>query len=135
MLSRRKPHSAHSNAWSAELRNAYEPIPWLAADNTPAVSATSGLGTGGGAGVQTPDSSGFGDIYVYVGAGVATSGSVALTFPNTPPTLFISADQAFGTLTQATVSDVVTISWTGAAFKSPGGGKKYNIHYEWLTST
>ena len=28
----------------------------LAASNTPGVSATTGLGTGGGAGVQTPDS-------------------------------------------------------------------------------
>lgn len=116
------------------MRQAYSPAPWLAALNTPAVSATAGLGTGGGAAVQTPDSGGFGDIYVYAGPNFTASGSVALTFPSTPPTLFIAGDETFGALTQATVGNVVTISWTAFAPKSPGGGKKYNIHYEWSVS-
>lgn len=117
------------------MRRAYEPIPWLAAANTPAVSATSGLGTGGGAAVQTPDSGGFGDIFLYAGPGATPTGSVSLTFPSTPPALFLSAEQTFGPITQATVGNVVTISWTAFAPKSIGGGKTYFIHYEWATST
>lgn len=116
------------------MRNAYEPAPWLAALNTPVVTSTSGLGTGGGAAVQTADSGGFGDIFVYVGDDFTASGSIALTFPNTPPSLFISGDESFGPLTQATVGNVVTISWTAASFKSPSGGKRYQIHYEWSVS-
>ena len=116
------------------MRSAYEPIPLLAAANRPVVSATSGLGTGGGAGIAVGDFNGFGDINVNAGPDCSASGSVSLTFPNTPPTLFISAEQAFGAVTQNTVSKVVTISWTAASFKSPGR-KNYSIHYEWATST
>jgi len=101
----------------------------LAASNTPGVSATTGLGTGGGAGVQTPDSGNFGDVFVYAGSGVATSGSVALTFPGTPPAMFISGDPLFGTITQATVGSVLTISWTGATLKARS--TPYVLHYEW----
>jgi len=106
--------------------------PWLAAANTPKVSATTGLGTGGGASVQTPDSSGFGSVFVYLGTGAATSGSVALTFPSTPPTLFIAGAENFGTVSQATVGNVVTISWTGATLVPSSCPKK--IAYEWSVS-
>ncbi len=116
------------------MRMAYEPPPWLAANNTPAISAASGLGTGGGAAVQTADSGGFGDVNVMVGKNYSAAGSVALTFPNTPPTLFISGEDAFGPVTQATVGNVVTISWTAAHFSAPGGGKLYKLHYEWAVS-
>jgi hypothetical protein len=115
------------------MRNAYEPVPVLATPNPPVVSATTGLGTGGGAGIAVGDDNGFGDINVFAGPNANAAGSVSLTFPNTPPTLFISAEQSFGAITQATVSKTVTISWTNASFKSPGG-KIYNIHYEWATS-
>lgn len=115
------------------MRNAYEPPPWLAPLNTPVVSTTSGLGTGGGAGVETIDSSGFGEVSIQAGKGYSAAGSVALTFPSPPPTLFISGDEAFGPLTQATVGDVVTISWTAAKFVG-GNSKPYKIHYEWAVS-
>lgn len=118
------------------MRNAYEPAPWLAALNTPSVSATTGLGTGGGASVQTIDSGGFGEIFVQAGNGYSAAGSVSLTFPSAPPTLFIAGDDEIGALTQATVGNVVTISWTTASFPNVGGNSKnYKIHYEWETST
>lgn len=85
--------------------------------------------------MQTPDSGGFGDICVFVGPGFTASGSIAIVFPSTPPTLFISAEDVFGPVTQATVSNTVTISWSAASFKSPGATKAYMIHYEWSVST
>lgn len=111
------------------MRSAYSLVPWLAPLNTPAILSTSGLGTGGGAGINTADSGGFGDVNVFFGVGATTSGNVVLAFPSTPPTLFISTAGAFGTVTQATVSNNVTISWTGA--KPSPGSKIHNIHYEW----
>ncbi len=114
------------------MRQYKEVPPWLAASNTPAVSATTGLGTGGGASVQTPDSGGFGDVLVRAGSGVLAAGSVALTFLSAPPTLFISGDEEFGTITQATVADVVTISWTGGTMIARD--RPYRLHYEWETS-
>ncbi len=118
------------------MKSAYEPIPWLATPNPPVVSATTGLGTGGGAGVHKGDDNGFGHVDVFVGPGYTAAGNVALQFPNTPPTLFLSADAGFGAIAQATVGNVVTISWTAANWNVPnalGGPKK--IHYEWAVST
>jgi hypothetical protein len=112
------------------MRSAYEPAPWLAPLNTPSVSAATGLGTGGGAGVQTPDSSGFGSVVVIIGTGWTSNGSVALQFPSTPPNLFLSGSQSFGTLSQNTVGNVVTISWIGASFV-PG---RHLLQYEWSVS-
>ena len=70
------------------MRNAYEPAPWLAASNTPAVKTTTGLGTGGGAGVNTPDSGGFGDVILQVGsnpsAGGTVGNNVTVTWGGTP---------------------------------------------------
>ena len=116
------------------MRQFPEVPPWLATSNTPAVSATTGLGTGGGAAVQTPDSGGFGDVLVYPGKGAAAGGTVALTFPSTPPTLFIGADQEFGPVTQNTVGNVVTLTWTASNFPSPSGQTAYRLHYEWSAS-
>ena len=48
--------------------------PWLAADNTPLVKSTTGLGTGGGAGIDTKDSSGFGEIDIFLGPARTASG-------------------------------------------------------------
>lgn len=115
------------------MRQYGEVPPWNAAANTPAVKSVSGLGSKGAAGVQTPDSGGFGEIFAYAdGTGIATSGSIAIVFPNTPPTLFIAGDAEFGTLSQATVSKTVTISWAGATIKARS--TPYKIHYEWETS-
>lgn len=99
-----------------------------AAANTPAVSATENLGTGGGAGVQTPDSGNYGDVFVIAGVGWASEGSLVLTFPGTPPTLFIAGEEAFGTVTQETDTNDVTISWADAVFVA---GNTYRLHYEW----
>jgi hypothetical protein len=109
------------------MRAAYEQPPVLAAANTPAVSATTGLGTGGGASITTPFSGGSGDVLIQVGSNPSAGGTVALTFPSTPPALFISGSEGLGTVSQATVGDVVTITWTG----TPRLGSRQSIHYEW----
>ena len=114
------------------MRQAYELPPWLAANNTPIVKSTSGLGVGGGASVQTPDSGGFGDIPVQVGsASVGAGGNIVITFPSTPPTLFISCSEGLVSVSQATVGNDVTITWTG----TPRINSRQNIHYEWLDPT
>ena len=114
------------------MRQYKEVPPWLAAANTPKVKSTSGLGTGGGAGIDTPDSGGFGDIDIFLGLSLTANGSVTITFPSTPPTLFISGPEGFGALSQATVGNDVTISWT-ADVDIPRK-RRYRIHYEWETS-
>jgi hypothetical protein len=107
--------------------------PWLAPLNTPKIGVVTGLGIGGGAGVDTADSGGFGDILVFAGKGALGIGQVGLTFPAIPAPLFVSGEAAFGTITQATVGNIVTISWTGANFQARAA-HPYKIHYEWLVS-
>jgi hypothetical protein len=114
------------------MRQYGEVPPWLAANNTPAVVSATGLGTGGGASVSTPDSSGFGDVLVRTGPGASASWSIVLAFPNTPPTLFVSGDDAFGVISQATVSKQITLSGTGGSFVN--NGQTLKIHYEWSVS-
>lgn len=113
------------------MRKAYELPPILAPDNTPVVASTTGLGTGG-ASVQTSDSSGYGDVFVYIGSGAASSGSVVLNFPNaSPPQMFVSGDQAFGTITSNLNGQILTISWTGA-FYLRKNSRVHVLHYEWF---
>jgi hypothetical protein len=107
--------------------------PWLAPLNTPEVVSATGLGTGGGAAIVTPDSGGFGTIRVYPGVGASAAGNVIITFPNTPPSLFISGDDAFGPLTQTVSGNNITIAWTTAALKA--NGKHATISYEWLITS
>lgn len=114
------------------MRQYGEVPPVLAASNIPVVSSVSGLGTGGGASCQTPSNGGFGTINVYAGPGASSSGSVVLAFPNTPPSLFIAGNTDFGTISQSTSGNNVTISWTGASLKA--NGKAHTIAYEWSTS-
>lgn len=100
----------------------------LAANNVPAVSATTGLGTGGGASVQPGQTNGSqGYVEVLAGSNPSTGGTVALTFPNTPPTLFIAASDGFGTLSQGAVGNVVTLTWTAKIQAS----KRHRIAYQW----
>lgn len=117
------------------MRQYGEVPPWLAAVNTPAVSATSGLGTGGGAAVQTQGSSGFGSVDVFAGVGVAASGSVTVVFPNgnPPPGLFWGADEAFGAISvdNSTPGQFV-VSWTAA--KMIPRSQRYLLRYEWSVS-
>jgi len=114
------------------MRQYGEVPPWLAAENTPAVSSVSGLGTGGSAAVQTTDSGGFGNVNVWIGANANASWSIVLTFPSTPPALFIAGDDAFGPITQSTSGNNVTLA--GDAAKFVYTGKPLTIHYEWSVS-
>lgn len=107
--------------------------PVLASANTPKVKSTSNLGTGGGAAVQTPDSGGYGSILIYPGSSPGASGNVVITFPSTPPTLVFYADGDIGAVTQATVGNDVTVSWTAAKMVGPNS-KPYRIRYEWAVS-
>jgi hypothetical protein len=113
------------------MRFAYEPPPWLAPQNTPKVKSVIGLGTGGGAAVQTADSDGFGAVRVTAGPNASAAGNVVLTFPlGAPPVLFIAGDDAFGPLLSVAGADY-TISWSAAALKA---GVMHRIHYEWAVS-
>lgn len=116
------------------MRKAYEPIP-LNAGSPPAVASATGLGTGGGASVWTPFGSGWGYIECTIGKNPASAGSIFLTFPTAPPTLFFSSSEPFGALTaggQGTTN--MTLSFTGAAL---GGsvGRRLRINFEWNVST
>jgi hypothetical protein len=113
------------------MRQYGELPPWLAANNTPAVASVTGMA---GAGVQTPDSGGFGDISIQIGPGGGRpdhTWSIVLAFPNTPPTLFLAGDEQLGTITQSTTGNNVTISGAGAAFLP---FSNYRLHYEWSVS-
>lgn len=119
------------------MRQYGEVPPVLSTAQPPAVSAVTGLGTGGGAGVQSmgspSDGQGFGDVYVVVGANPSAGGSVELTFPTTPPVLFFSADEAFGVLTitgNDGLTDVILVEWATTLQL----GQRFRIHYEWETS-
>lgn len=101
-----------------------------AAANIPGVSALTGAGTGAGAAVQTSGGGNFGEVWIYAGTSPAAGGSVAITFPSTPPVLFVSGSpESFGTITQATVGNVVTVSWTGTL---KNNGMPYKLSYEWF---
>lgn len=105
------------------LRNFGGVPPVLAANNIPVVGAVTGVD---GCSCQTPTNGGFGTVFVYSGSSPSSGGSVALVFPNTPPTIKIAGNQdAFGTLSQNTVSKTVTISWTG----TPHAGGLHKISY------
>lgn len=119
------------------MRQYGEVPPVLSTAQPPQVSATSGLGTGGGASVQSKgspsDGQGFGDVFVTIGSNPSAGGSVELTFAETPPVLFFSADEAFGALTitgNDGMTDVILIEWAG----TPQLGQRFLIHYEWETS-
>lgn len=101
-----------------------------AALNTPGVKSLTGAGTGSGASVQTSTtgSGNFGEVWVFAGTGAAAGGNVVITFPSTPPTLFISGPESFGVITQATNVNDVTISWTGTL---KANSRPHKIAYEW----
>lgn len=114
------------------MRRAYEPIPWLATPNPPRVSATTGLGTRGGAGISSPiPGSGVGHVNIYTGTNPAVGGSVTLAFATAPPTLFVSGSEGLGPLVvtgQGTTA--VTITWP----LQPQRSTRQSIHYEWAVS-
>lgn len=97
--------------------------------NTPAVSATTGLGIGGGAAVQTADSGNYGNVLVYIGTSPDADLTIDLTFPDTPPELFIAGNDDFGIVTQSTDDNVVTITCTGHSLVPRS--EPYSLAYEW----
>lgn len=104
--------------------------PVLAANNIPKVGTVVGLGTGGGAGAQVPSNGGFGTIEIQTGSNPSAGGSVALVFPSAPPAIFISGSESLGALSQATVTNTVTITWAG----TPQASKRMKINFQWATS-
>lgn len=111
--------------------------PVLSTAQPPAVSATSGLGTGGGAGVQSrsqpSDGQGQFSVNIVNGSAVSVGGSVTLIFPQTPPLLFIAGSEVFGTITAPNntgSNTTITISWTGtlAPFS------RLQLNCEWASS-
>lgn len=112
------------------MRQYGELPPWLSTAAAPAVSAVTGLGTGGGAGVQTKDGQGFGEVCIVAGSNPSVGGSVVLAFAQVPPLMFFGAADGFGVLTATNnPSAAITLTWT--AQLKPG---RHVIAYEWSNS-
>lgn len=110
------------------MRAAYEQPAVLAAANVPSIKSTTGLGTGGGASLSAPFGGVSGDVLIQVGSNPSAGGTVVLTFPGTPPTLFVAGSEGLSTVTQGTVANDVTLTWAG----TPRLNSKALIHYEWF---
>lgn len=106
--------------------------PVLTANVAASIGASSGLGTGGGAGILDAPFAFLGDIEIVTGSNPTANGSLALSFASAPPALFIAGPDAFGAITQSTAGSVVTIVWTGGSFRP---NAKYRIHYEPFVSS
>jgi hypothetical protein len=109
--------------------------PILSTAQPPAVSAVTGLGTGGGAGVQSQlapsDGQGAGQVLVRAGQDAALGGSVTLAYPQTPPTMFYAPSEAFQDFAVAGQgTSTHTLSWTNAL--SPN--QVHAIAYQWSVS-
>lgn len=99
----------------------------------PAISTIAGLGTGGGAGVQSQvGQSGWGHVVVKTGLNPLANGNVHLVFGSAPPSLFVAGDESFGPLgvTGQGTTDIV-IAWTSATLLPQ---HTYRINYEWAVS-
>lgn len=119
------------------MRQYGEVPPVLSTAQPPAVSAVTGLGTGGGAGVQSKgapsDGQGFGAVEIIVGSNPSVGGSVTLIFAQQPPLLFIAGTDAFGTITAPNndgAHTTIVINWTTQL--QPGA--RMALHYEWASS-
>lgn len=119
------------------MRQFGEVPPWLSSPaNAPVVSSTTGLGTGGGAGVFTPIGSGFGRIDVQVGSGsISATPQIVLSFPSAnPPTLFFGCPDAMPNQNLTVTgqgTQTMTLSWTGLNLRP---NSKHVVTYEWATS-
>lgn len=92
----------------------------------PKVSAATGLGTGGGASVQS-ELADEGRIVLVAGGNASVGGSVTLKFAAIPPSLFIGAHDGFGAVSVAGQgTTTVTLTWT--AKLAPG---VHHMTYEW----
>lgn len=106
--------------------------------NAPRIVSTTGLGTGGGAGMrhdgQDADAS-HGRITVRVGTGASQSGNIVMSWPVTPPAasgnLLVFGNPDFGSLV-VTQGNPATIAWTNATGPiSPG---THSLIYQWQTN-
>ncbi len=119
------------------MRQYGEVPPTLSTAQPPAVSAVTGLGTGGGAGIYSggspSDGQGFGSVQIVAGSNPSVGGSVTLVFPQQPPLLFISGNGEFGTITAPNndgAHTTIAINWTGQLRP----GEKFQLNYEWAVS-
>lgn len=108
--------------------------PILSTAQAPAVSAATGLGTGG-AGVQSQgspsDGQGFGQVVVTAGLNAAVGGSVVLSYGSIPPTMFYAPSEAFqGFAVAGQGTATHTLTWTNQL--SPN--QPHRIAYEWSVS-
>jgi hypothetical protein len=123
------PNIPAGNPAANQLRQFGSVPQTLAANNVPAIGTVSGADSAFVEIGQTNGSQGY--IEVNAGASPGAGGSLTLVFPSTPPTLFIAGNpDQFGTITQATVSNTVTISWTGTMKKNTRG----RMSWQWATS-
>ena len=115
------------------MRQFGEVPPVLSTVPAPVVASVTGLGTGGGAGVSTPDGQGFGKVNVMAGVGPSAAGNVVLNSASNWPQMFVSGELSFGALTvSGTGTTSLTIAWTAANLKNPT--KPYELYYEWFSS-
>lgn len=120
------------------MRQYGEVPPVLSTAQPPAVSATTGLGTGGGAGVHSKgspsDGQGFGVINLVVGSNPSVGGSVTVIFAQQPPLLFIAPNgDGLGTITAPNNDGshtTITINWSA----QPRANSRMAIDYEWASS-
>jgi hypothetical protein len=112
--------------------------PVLSTATWPGVSATAGLGTGGGAGVQPKGGVGGGQgqftVRITTGSNPSAGGSVTLSFPAPlPPVLFIAGSDGFGTISAPNndgAHAAFTIAWTATL---PPNAEAL-LHCEWASS-
>jgi hypothetical protein len=97
----------------------------------PIVVSATGLGSGGGVGLGANSDSAWGIINVFVGLGAATTGTIILQWPVTPPTLQFTA--AFATLA-VIGANPYTITWTAPAPMLPNS-KPHALAYQWANAT
>lgn len=107
----------------------------LSTASPPAVSSATGLGTGGGVGLDarlSPNGGqSFGQFLVYAGQDAAVGGSLVITYAQTPPTMFYAPSEAFtGFAVAGQGTTTHTLTWSNKL--SPN--KPHQIGYEWSVS-
>lgn len=107
-------------------------LPWKAAANQPWLTSVTGLGAKGGAQIVPITNNGFGTINVFVGQGASSSGSIVLTFPNTPPDLVAYGEEALGNFNYSLSGRTLTLTWDSATYIARS--QPYLIEYEWKVS-
>lgn len=100
------------------------------------MGTATGLGAGGGATLAGNSDAGWGQILIDPGTAnlaLGATGTVPITFPAGIPPGGYTVSAEFGTITQGTVGNVVTVSWT--ATRIIGAGETLILAYEWTVAT